>query len=268
MSETRFWLIRHAIVEENARTILYGTMDVELCPHSLAAQAPMYAALARRLPRPATWLASPLSRTQRTAAAIFRAGYPEQPVTIEPGLIELAFGEWQGLVHAELPARLTQPAHAFWPLGGNERPPGGESMADGISRVGAVMERLAESHAGQDVVAVSHGGAIRAAVGACAAHRRRQRAASVGREHLADPAGPHAARLARGLRERVAGRLTAGGRFRRWSQPVLRYSSRPTRTRPDRETRRWPLLPRPAALPLRRCTRWRGGASPNWARWP
>ena len=164
MTETRFWLIRHAIVEENARTIIYGTMDVELCPHSLAAQVPMYAALARRLPRPATWLASPLSRTQRTAAAIFRAGYPEQPVTIEPGLIELAFGEWQGLVHAALPARLTLPPHAFWPLGGHERPPGGESMADGISRLGAVMERLAERHAGQDVVAVSHGGAIRAAV--------------------------------------------------------------------------------------------------------
>lgn len=164
MSETRFWLIRHAIVEENARTIIYGTMDVELCPHSLAAQQPMYAALARRLPRPAVWLASPLSRTQRTAAAIFRAGYPEQALIIEPGLIELAFGAWQGLVHAALPERLTLPAHAFWPLGGEERPPGGESMADGIKRLGAVMERLAESHAGQDVVAVSHGGAIRAAV--------------------------------------------------------------------------------------------------------
>ena len=164
MTETRFWLIRHAIVEENARLIIYGTMDVELCPHTLAAQRPMYEALARRLPRPATWLATPLSRTQRTAAAIFRAGYPEQPLAIEPGLIELAFGEWQGLVHAALPERLTLPAHAFWPLAGAERPPGGESMADGILRVGAVMERLAASHAGEDVVAVAHGGTIRAAV--------------------------------------------------------------------------------------------------------
>jgi alpha-ribazole phosphatase len=164
MSETRFWMIRHAIVEENARGMIYGTMDVELCPHSLEAQRPMYAALARRLPRPAVWLASPLSRTQRTAAAIFHAGYPEQRLRIEPGLIELAFGEWQGLVHAALPERLTLPAHAFWPLGGEERPPGGESMADGIIRLGEVMERLARTYAGQDVVAVSHGGAIRAAV--------------------------------------------------------------------------------------------------------
>jgi alpha-ribazole phosphatase len=164
MTETNFWLIRHAIVEENARTVIYGTMDVQLCPHSLEAQRPMYAALARRLPCPAVWLASPLSRTQATAAAIFRAGYPEQALTIEPGLIELGFGAWQGLAHAELPPRLTMPAHPFWPLSGDERPPGGESMADGVERVGAVLERLAEAHRGRDVVAVSHGGAIRAAV--------------------------------------------------------------------------------------------------------
>src|SRR5271170_4811284 len=101
MTETRFWLIRHALVEENARAIVYGTMDVELCPHTLEAQVPMYAALARRLPRPAAWLASPLSRTQRTAAAIFAAGYPAQALTIVPGLIELGFGAWQGRPHAE-----------------------------------------------------------------------------------------------------------------------------------------------------------------------
>jgi broad specificity phosphatase PhoE len=162
--ETRFWLIRHAIVEENARQIVYGTMDVELCPHSLQAQKPMYAALARRLPRPAVWLASPLTRTQRTAAAIFAAGYPEQPFGIVPGLIELGFGEWQGQGHAAVRAQLTLVPHAFWPLAGDERPPGGESMQDGVVRVGETMEALAREYAGQDVVAVSHGGAIRAAL--------------------------------------------------------------------------------------------------------
>ena len=52
MSETRFWLIRHAIVDENARAMLYGVMDVPLCETSLLEQAPMYRALATRLPRP------------------------------------------------------------------------------------------------------------------------------------------------------------------------------------------------------------------------
>jgi broad specificity phosphatase PhoE len=167
MTPTRFWLIRHALVEENARAILYGTMDVELCPATLIEQAPMYRALAERLPRPATWFVTPLSRTRRTAEAIFAAGYPAQTLTVEPGLIEQSLGEWQGLVHAALPAQLTLPAHPFWPLAGNERPPGGETFEEMIRRVGPAIEGLAERHPGQDLVAVSHGGAIRAAVAHC-----------------------------------------------------------------------------------------------------
>ncbi len=164
MEATRFWLIRHAVVEENARAMLYGTMDVPLCPDSLVAQAPMYRNLAARLPRHAPWFVTPLSRTRRTAEAIFAAGYPTAQLAVEPGLVEQCLGDWQGLPHADLPARLSLPPHAFWPLGGEERPPGGESMADVIARVGTAMERLAERHAEQDVVVVSHGGAIRAAV--------------------------------------------------------------------------------------------------------
>jgi alpha-ribazole phosphatase len=164
MSITRFWMIRHAIVDENARAILYGTLDVPLCETTLLAEAPMYRALAERLPRPAAWKVTSLSRTRRTAEAIFAAGYPSTEAETEPQLIEQALGEWQGLAHAELPSRLTLPAHAFWPLGGKERPPGGETMQDVIERTGAALERLAVRHAGEDVVLVTHGGAIRAAV--------------------------------------------------------------------------------------------------------
>jgi alpha-ribazole phosphatase len=103
MRETRFWMIRHALVEENARATLYGVLDVELCPHSLDQQAPTYAALAARLPRPAVWVVTPLSRTVLTAAAIFRGGYPEQTTTVEPGLLEQNLGLWQGLAHGDLP---------------------------------------------------------------------------------------------------------------------------------------------------------------------
>jgi alpha-ribazole phosphatase len=167
MSETNFWLIRHAIVDENARAMLYGVMDVALCETSLLEQAPMYRALAARLPRPAAWKVTPLSRTRRTAEAIFAAGYPRAEPEVEPALIEQNLGEWQGLPHAELPERLTLPKHAFWPLAGQERPPGGETLAEVIDRVGTALERLAALHPDQDVVAVSHGGSIRAAVAHC-----------------------------------------------------------------------------------------------------
>ena len=164
MMETRFWLIRHALVDENARAVLYGVMDVPLCETTLVSQAPMYRSLAARLPRPAVWVVTPLSRTRRTAETIFAHGYPAQELLVEPGLIEQSLGEWQGLPHADLPARLALPAHAFWPLAGLEKPPGGESMEEVITRVGAAMEELAVAHAGKDVVIVSHGGAIRGAV--------------------------------------------------------------------------------------------------------
>ncbi len=159
-----FWFIRHALVEENARAVLYGTMDVEICPSALVRQVPQYQALAKHLPRPAQWLVTPLSRTKRTANAIFAAGYPRAEPLVVPELREQSLGAWQGLPHAALPARLTLPVHPFWPLGGEERPPDGESMADVITRVGACLEHLANEYAGEDVVAVSHGGAIRAAV--------------------------------------------------------------------------------------------------------
>ena len=161
---TGFWLIRHAIVAENARAILYGTLDVELCPASLLEQVPMYRALAHRLPRPAVWVTTPLARTRRTAEAIFAAGYPSAALRVEPALVEQHLGEWQGLAHAELPARLSLKPHAFWPLAGQERPPGGESIQDVIERAGPALERLAEAYTGRDVVVVSHGGTIRAAV--------------------------------------------------------------------------------------------------------
>lgn len=163
-SPTRFWLIRHAPVSERARKILYGTMDVELCAESLAEAAPLCHLIALRLPRPAFWVVSPLSRTRLTADAIFAAGYPRTVAVVEPAMIEQNLGAWQGLTHAELPQHLANPAHPFWPLAGRERPPGGESMADVIHRVGPSLESLAARHAGSDIVIVSHGGAIRAAV--------------------------------------------------------------------------------------------------------
>ncbi len=164
MDCTRFWLIRHALVDEASRAVLYGRLDVGLAQDSLLAQAATHRALAARLPRDAAWLVSPLRRTRETAAVIHAAGYPACALVEEAGLTEQDLGEWQGLKHADLPGRLTDPPHAFWPLGAAEVPPGGESMAQVIDRVGTTLDRLAADYAGENLVCISHGGAIRAAV--------------------------------------------------------------------------------------------------------
>jgi broad specificity phosphatase PhoE len=161
---TRFWLIRHALVDPEARKFLYGTEDVGIDEDTMLAQAGACAALGRRLPRPAIWLVTPLTRTLRTAQAIFAAGYPEAPLTLEPGLIEQSFGTLQGTPGAQLAEKLRLPAHEFWPISHAERPEGGESFEDVIQRVGEVIEGLTEAHPGADIVAVCHGGVIRAAM--------------------------------------------------------------------------------------------------------
>jgi broad specificity phosphatase PhoE len=152
------------MVEPSARATFYGSMDVALCDLALQEEAALYRWLAFRLPRPAHWICTNLARTRATAAAIFAAGYPDQPLAVEPDLAEQFLGDWQGIPHEALVERLRHPPHPFWPHAAEEQPPGGESFAAVQARVGAALERIAERHAGEDVVIVAHGGSIRAAL--------------------------------------------------------------------------------------------------------
>lgn len=162
MQITRFFLVRHALVEPSSRAFLYGAMDVALCDLALRQEAALYRWLAQRLPNPARWFVTSLSRTRATAAAIFAGGYPETPLEAEPAFAEQHLGEWQGLPHDALPPLLSAPAHPFWPHAGLEKPPGGESFTEMQARVAPALERRADLLAGQDVVIVAHGGSIRA----------------------------------------------------------------------------------------------------------
>lgn len=161
---TRFWLIRHALVEPAARLRLYGSLDVDLCTETLGLQRPYYAALGRRLPVDAEWIASPLTRTHKTAQAIFDAGYGPRDLTIEPRFIEQSMGDWHDLPHGDLPGKLRQKAHHFWSTSATERPPGGESMLDVCARVAHALDDIADRNESRNTVIVSHGGAIRAAL--------------------------------------------------------------------------------------------------------
>ncbi len=143
---------------------MYGSMDVALCDLALRQEAATYRWLAARLPRPARWFVTPLARTRATAAAIFAAGYPKAPLEVETDLIEQGLGEWQGLPHEAFAERLRHPPHPFWSIAAEERPPGGESFADVIDRVGPAVDRLVADNAGGDAVIVAHGGSIRAAL--------------------------------------------------------------------------------------------------------
>jgi alpha-ribazole phosphatase len=53
---------------------------------------------------------------------------------------------------------------AFWEDPTRNAPPGGESFARQMQRTAAAIGRLTADHAGRDIVCISHGGTIRAAV--------------------------------------------------------------------------------------------------------
>ena len=164
MTNTRIFLVRHALVEPSARALIYGSMDVALCDLALQQEALAYRWLAARLPAGARWVVTNLSRTRATAAAIFAAGYPEAPLQTEPDLAEQFLGEWQGLSHEAFAEKILHKPHPFWPHAAEEKPPGGESFAEMVDRVAPVLERLAAETPGGDIVIVPHGGSIRASI--------------------------------------------------------------------------------------------------------
>ena len=159
--ETRWWWVRHGPVI-NPDGILYGHIDLA----ADLSDAATVGAVADRLPAAAVWLITPLQRTRQTADALLTAA-PGRLGTatpeVEPALIEQHFGAWQGLGRGALYADHGV-RHPIWVSPATERPKGGESFVDLTVRVAAAIERLSRTHAGRDIVAVAHGGTIRAAI--------------------------------------------------------------------------------------------------------
>ena len=158
MTVTRWWWIRHAPVTETGGRI-YGATDPKADidhPHA-------YGALHEILPDDAVWVTSHLTRTKQTAAAIADAGGRRILPLEEPDLGEQNFGAWHGLTYDEINAFAD--SHRFWLAPATHRPPEGESFADLTVRVSRVIHRVTDENAGRDIIAVAHGGTIRAALG-------------------------------------------------------------------------------------------------------
>ena len=157
MKNTRWWLIRHAPVP-NPDKLIYGRSDLPADTGDVAALAE----LAARLPPQAVWVTSHLRRTRQTAAALRLPG--SDMALIERDLAEQDFGRWEGLSHGAVAETQPEEARRFWTDPAAEAPPGGESFAAVMQRVAGAVARLTEAHAGRDIVAVIHGGPIRAAL--------------------------------------------------------------------------------------------------------
>jgi broad specificity phosphatase PhoE len=144
----------------------YGQNDLPCDVSNEAA----FAGLARKLPKDAVWVTSNLQRTHLTAGGIVKAGLPGPDpipgpdVIVDPDLAEQHFGDWQGMKYTDIAALQADAYHRFWLAPAHKAPPGGEAFVDLMSRVSRAVRRLNDEHAGRDIIAVTHGGTIRAAL--------------------------------------------------------------------------------------------------------
>jgi probable phosphoglycerate mutase len=157
------YFVRHGETAWNAEGRYQGSRDIPLNAVGRQ-QADLNGAKLRQLleragrrPDEFDWYVSPLGRTRETMERIrarFDTSLPD--VRVEPRLIEISFGIYEGRLHAELAAGAMPIAGErsadFWYF----RPPEGESYDDLAARIADLARGLE-----RPAIVVSHGGVLR-----------------------------------------------------------------------------------------------------------
>ncbi|MBU6242675.1 MAG: histidine phosphatase family protein, partial [Acidobacteria bacterium] len=113
--------------------------------------------------KPDLLFASPLRRTQETAAQI--AESTGLKVLTEDIWIEQSFGKWDGMSVAEVSAQYPD-EYKHWLASTSYLPPEGESYDEVSARALQAIDQVATDNPGKKIVAVTHNGIIKTAVAA------------------------------------------------------------------------------------------------------
>lgn len=155
---TELILIRHGQTEGNLRRLLVGRTDMPLDDLGRR-QAAATADFAAASYQPDLVISSPLVRARDTAGEIGRR--LGLSVEIEPGLVELDFGDVEGWAIEEALTHHPHMAEILLAPDGNDYSwPNGEMLGDFHRRVVECFRRLDEKHRGHHVIVVTHGGVI------------------------------------------------------------------------------------------------------------
>jgi len=149
---TRLFLIRHGRTAWNAVERYRGREDLPLDEvGQLQAKALADGFAAVRL---AAVYSSPLQRAWHIAQAI--AATQGLDVRLHDGLLDIDYGQWQGLSPEEARARFPQLFRDWEEQPQKVRFPGGEGLAEVRERAVAALEDVARRHSGASVALVSH----------------------------------------------------------------------------------------------------------------
>ncbi|HUE11147.1 MAG TPA: histidine phosphatase family protein [Steroidobacteraceae bacterium] len=158
---TRFWLIRHGALVEEARNRCYGTLDFALSETGRTQMAGAAKYLARE-PITAIYTSS---RSRAVESARIIAAPKSTPIHIVPDLCEMNFGDLEGLTYDEIATRYPNTYRQWMGTPTEVLFPNGESFSQMRARV---LRAFAATHAesqAQTVALVTHGGVIRILIG-------------------------------------------------------------------------------------------------------
>lgn len=160
LAPSRLLLVRHGESTWNAARRIQGQLDPPLSERGGAQAGEVGERLAGH--RLAAFYCSDLARTRQTAEMIASAvGMDPVP---EPGLREIALGEWEGKTREELMDEYPD----LWERWAREPNwdlvPGGEGAAPFAARVTETLHGIRDRHQHGDVLCVTHGGVIQVAI--------------------------------------------------------------------------------------------------------
>jgi broad specificity phosphatase PhoE len=164
MAEPLLYYVRHGETAWNAEGRLQGHLDSDLTATGRAQVDRSADVLRDLIGRDGRrlddfdYVASPLGRAQTTMRRLRAAlGLDPERYRLDARLAEVSYGRWDGYTFPELQLREQEGLAARERDKWNYAPPGGESYADLLARVGAWHESVA-----RDSVVVAHGGTARA----------------------------------------------------------------------------------------------------------
>jgi broad specificity phosphatase PhoE len=159
--QTTILLVRHGETPANTELVWHGSTDTPLSEKGWQQARLVARHLAEAEPPVDAIYTSPLQRASNTAREI--AKLQGLLPRMEPGIAEYHLGSWEGRPYREL---LQQ--EDFWTRIKDDpdfAPEGGETVRQVATRFVAAVRRVADQHAGERVVLVSHGGAMALGLG-------------------------------------------------------------------------------------------------------
>jgi broad specificity phosphatase PhoE len=150
---TQVILVRHGQTEWNRVERFRGRADVPLNETGIAQAEATGSRLARQS-KPVAVYSSPLSRAVVTAGKI--AGPHGLTVKPRPGLIDIDYGQWQGLTPKQVAERWPKELDAWYNAPQAVRIPSGETLQVVRERGMAAVRELVGENPGKTIVLVGH----------------------------------------------------------------------------------------------------------------